>query len=58
MTICHRVDPNVLCPTCMARPDEDCPLADLTPGLLTEPAVTAGATGVCAIDNETCESCQ
>lgn len=46
------------CAQCGARPDEDCPLTDVTPELLTEAPVTAGTTGVCAVDNETCESCQ
>lgn len=46
------------CPHCAARPDEDCPLATATPGLLTEPPVTAGTTGVCDVDGEECQSCQ
>lgn len=35
------------CPTCGARTDEDCPLTDLTEGLLTTPAVGAVQGAAC-----------
>lgn len=56
MKKCERLDAE--CPICGARPDEDCPLVDMSSELLTEAPVTAGTTGVCAIDNEECENCQ
>jgi hypothetical protein len=58
MTQCPRTETPADCPQCGARPGEECPLADISPELLIGNPVTAGATGVCAIDNEECESCQ
>ena len=46
----------MICRYCGAYADEDCPLDDMTPELLTAPPI-GGITGVCE-DDGVCESCQ
>jgi hypothetical protein len=45
------------CTYCPARAGEECPLDD-QPEWMNEQPISAGTTGVCAIDNPECDSCQ
>lgn len=53
---CPRTDPTTACPSCPTAPGEPCPLAEAV--ALPGEAITAGRTGVCAVDNPECEECQ
>jgi hypothetical protein len=56
---CLRTPPPLLaCSTCGATPLEECPFADLTPGLLESHPITAGTSSSCTPDDPACESCQ
>lgn len=55
-TACTR-EPGTECAHCGARKYEDCPLADMTPGLLVTPPI-GGVQGTCNPDEGVCESCQ
>lgn len=57
MPKCHRPNLTTACPKCPARAGEDCPIETERVSFAGEP-VTAGTTGVCAVDGEECESCQ
>ena len=56
MTKCER-QPDLSCPTCGARPGEDCPLSEPLPSWL-EGKPIGGVSGVCNTDGTECESCQ
>lgn len=60
MTECVRVAQAVTgeCPLCRARPDEDCPFNDLTPGLRLAGEAPAVVGGDCSGEDGVCESCQ
>jgi hypothetical protein len=52
-------DPAAACPECGARITEDCPHADLTPGLLVaSAAVSAGTQAGTCEGSEMCGACQ
>jgi hypothetical protein len=61
MTECPRFGYEALrepCQHCGATESELCPLADMTPGLLTGAPVTAGTAAICNPDDGVCEACQ
>lgn len=53
---CQRANDKPSCPLCGVNDLDPCPLTEAV-DLPGEP-ISAGATGVCAIDNPECDSCQ